>query len=91
MHDSFWVVVAHTFNHGSLEVEAGRSLWVRGQTGLQNKFQESQDYMKKLWIKEQNNKNKQTNKQTNKQKCVWQHPLMHKRELASNRKFLQLV
>jgi hypothetical protein len=35
--------------------------WVRGQTGLQSEFQDSQGYTEKPFLE---NKNKQTNKQT---------------------------
>ena len=34
-------VVAHTFNPSIQEAEAGRSLWVRSQPGLQSEFQDS--------------------------------------------------
>ena len=36
------VVVAHTFSASAQEAEAGRSLWVWGQPGLQSEFQDSQ-------------------------------------------------
>ena len=35
-------VVAHTFNPSNWEAEAGRSLRVRGQPGLQRVFQDNQ-------------------------------------------------
>ena len=38
------VVVAHTFNPSSWEAEAGGSLSVRGQSGLQSEFKDSQCY-----------------------------------------------
>jgi hypothetical protein len=47
-------IVLHTFNPSTEEAEAGRSLWVQGQPGLQKKFQESQGcYTEKLgfvWV-----------------------------------------
>ena len=43
-----WVVVVHAFNHSTQEAESGGSLWVRGQTGLQSKFQDRhQSYTEK--------------------------------------------
>ena len=57
------VAAAHTFNQNILEVEAGR-LWVRGQSGLQSKFQDSQGYSEKPCLKTKTKKQKQ--KQTNK-------------------------
>jgi hypothetical protein len=36
MRDCSQVVVEHTFNARTQEVEAGGSLWVQGQPGLQN-------------------------------------------------------
>ena len=32
---SGWAIVVHTFNPSTQEAEAGGSLWVRGQPGLQ--------------------------------------------------------
>jgi hypothetical protein len=37
-------VVAHTFNPITWEAEASSSLWVQGQPGLHNEFQDSQGY-----------------------------------------------
>ena len=45
-------VVAHTFNPSTLETEIDRSLWVQGQLGLQNEFQDSQGYTEKLKTKQ---------------------------------------
>ena len=39
--------MVHTFNPSTLKVQAGESLQVGGQPGLQNKFQASQDYIEK--------------------------------------------
>ena len=41
------VVVVHTFNPSTQEAEAGGSLGVRGQPGLQSEFQDSQGYIEK--------------------------------------------
>jgi hypothetical protein len=41
-------MVAHVFHPSTQEAEAGGSLWVRGQPGLQSEFQESQDYEERL-------------------------------------------
>jgi hypothetical protein len=38
------------FNSSTWEVEAGGSLWVRGQPGLQGEFQDCQDYTEKLCL-----------------------------------------
>jgi hypothetical protein len=50
-------------------------IWVRGQSGLQSEFQDSQSYTKKLCLekpKTKQNKTKQNKtKQTNKQKRVF--------------------
>jgi hypothetical protein len=35
-------MVAHTFSSSPWEAEAGGSLWVRGQSGLQSEFQDIQ-------------------------------------------------
>ena len=42
---SNWVMMVHTFNSSTQEAEAGRSLWVQSQPGLQSKFQDSQDFL----------------------------------------------
>jgi hypothetical protein len=45
-------VVVHTFNLSTEEVEAGISLRVQGQPGLQRlKTQDSQGYTEKLYLK----------------------------------------
>ena len=47
-----WVVVAHAFNPSPWEAEAGGSLRVRGQPGVQNKFWDSQNgYTEKPCLK----------------------------------------
>ena len=57
------MVAAHTFKPSTLEAEAGLSLWVRGQRGLQSEFQDTlQSYVEKPCLKKQNNK--QTNPKT---------------------------
>ena len=46
---------AHTaFDPSTQEAEAGGSLWVRGQPGLQSEFQSSQDYTVRLCLKKKN-------------------------------------
>lgn len=45
------VVVGHTFNLNTREVEAGGSLWVRGYPGLQREFQYNQGYIEKPCLK----------------------------------------
>jgi hypothetical protein len=47
---NYWVVVVPAFNP-SIQTEPGGSLWVRGQLGLQSKFQDSQAYTKKPCFK----------------------------------------
>ena len=49
-------VVTHPFNLSTQEAEAGRSLWVWGQSSLQSEFQDSQDSTEKLFLKKQKNK-----------------------------------
>ena len=39
--------MVHSFNPTSQEAEAGRSLWVQNQPGLQSEFQGSQGYTEK--------------------------------------------
>jgi hypothetical protein len=34
--DHGWMMEVHTFNPSTQEAEAGRSLWVGGQSGLQS-------------------------------------------------------
>lgn len=38
------MMVAHSFDPRTQEAEVRGFLWVKGQPGLQNKFQDSQDY-----------------------------------------------
>jgi hypothetical protein len=52
------VVVVHIFNLITQEAEAGESLWVWGQPGLQSKFQKSQGYTEKPWLKKLKKKKK---------------------------------
>lgn len=42
-----WVAVVPAFTPSTWEAEIGSSLWVQGQTGLQNEFQDSQGYTEK--------------------------------------------
>ena len=51
------VVMAHAFNLSPQEAEAGRSLWVQDQPGLQIEFQDSQDYTEKPCLKKANKQN----------------------------------
>ena len=51
--------MTHAFNPSTQETETGRSLWIQGKPGLENKFQDT----KKPCFKNQNNKN-QTEKVT---------------------------
>jgi hypothetical protein len=54
-------VLTHALNPSAWEAEAGRSLWVQGQPGLQIKFQDNQYcYTEKPCL--------ETNKQKKKQK-----------------------
>jgi hypothetical protein len=50
-------MVAHTFNASTWEAEAGGSLWVGGQPGLQSEFQDSQGYTEKPCLEEEKKKN----------------------------------
>jgi hypothetical protein len=54
-----WSGVVYNFNAGTRETEAGTSLWVQGQPGLQSEFLDSQgqDYTEKPCLKQ----NKKTN------------------------------
>jgi hypothetical protein len=58
------VVVTYPFNPSTQEAEAGRSLWVWGQPGLQSEFQDSQGSTEKPFLK--NKKAKQSTNQSNK-------------------------
>ena len=53
--DAVLGVVAHTCNPSTQETEAGESLWVRGQPGLQGEFQDNQAcYTEKSCLEKQN-------------------------------------
>ena len=54
-------MVVYAFNPKTQEVEAGGSLWVWGQLGLQREFQDSQNYTEKPYPEKPETK---TNKQT---------------------------
>lgn len=44
--DSFQLdMVVHAFNTSTRKVEDGRFLWIWGQSGLHNKFQNNQGYL----------------------------------------------
>jgi hypothetical protein len=49
-----WAMVVHAFNPSTWEAEAGGSLWVRGQPGLQSEFQDSQGYTEKHCLEKSN-------------------------------------
>ena len=54
-------MMAHTLDPSTWETEAGGSLWVWGQPGLQSKFQDRQScYTENSVSKKQNKTNKQT-------------------------------
>ena len=59
-------VVVLAFNPSIQHSEAGGSLWVRGQSGLQSVFQDSQGYKDKPCLKRQNKKQKGIKKFKNK-------------------------
>ena len=72
----------HTFNPSTQDVEAGGSLWVRGQHSLHSKFQDSQSYVVRPCLAKQKTKNKNKNKKKPKKNsftfksifillCVW--------------------
>ena len=52
-------VMAHTFNPGTQETEAGGPLWVRGQTSLHCEFQDNQRHTVRLSQKQLKKKTKQ--------------------------------
>ena len=56
--------MADAFNLSTQEAEAGRSLWVQGQPGLQIEFQDSQGYTENPYL----NKTKQNKTKQNKTK-----------------------
>jgi hypothetical protein len=47
-------MVTHTFNPKAQEAEAGRSIWVQGQPGLQSDFGDGQGYTEKLSLRKKN-------------------------------------
>ena len=57
------MIVLHTFNPSSWEAEAGGSLWIRGQPGLQNELQDREDYTEKPYLKKQKGKEKEKEKE----------------------------
>jgi hypothetical protein len=61
-------MVARAFNSSTWEVEAGRSLWVWGQSGLQKEFQDSQDYTEKPCFEKQNKQKKRKKKRKKERK-----------------------
>jgi hypothetical protein len=50
--------MAHASNLNAWKAEAGPSLWVQGQPGIQSEFQDSQGYVERPYLKTQNNNNK---------------------------------
>ena len=48
--DTHQAVMEHAFNPSTQEAEAGRSLWVPGQPGLQSELQDSQGYTEKPYL-----------------------------------------
>ena len=58
-------MVVHTFNLSTWEAEAGGSLWIQGQPGLQSEFQDSQGCTEKPYLKRQK-ATKQQNQNYNK-------------------------
>jgi hypothetical protein len=44
-------MVAHSFNPSILGAESGGFLWVQGQPGLHNEFQDIQNYIVKFYLK----------------------------------------
>jgi hypothetical protein len=58
----------YSSNPSTQEAEAGGSLWVQGQSGLQNEFQDSQGYIVRPGYKTKQNKTKQNKTKQNKTK-----------------------
>ena len=52
------MVVVHIFNPSTQETEAGGSLWVQGQPGLQSELLDSQGYAEKSCPRKQKQKQK---------------------------------
>ena len=44
------VVMMHTLSPSTQEAEADRSLWIRGQPGVQSEFQDSQNYTEEPYL-----------------------------------------
>lgn len=59
-------MVVHTSNLSTWEVEAGRSLWVGGQSGLYSKFENSENYIQKHCLKTKQSKTKNQQQQQKK-------------------------
>jgi hypothetical protein len=62
------VVTVHTFNPRTWEAEAGGSLWVQGQPGLQNEFQDRQGYTEKQSPKKEKQEKEKKKKEKEKEK-----------------------
>ena len=56
------MVVVHSFNHNTWDTEAGRSLQVQGQPGLQSESQDSQDYTQRNPVSQNKTKSQQNPK-----------------------------
>jgi hypothetical protein len=65
----------HSFNPSTQEAEAGASLSICGQLGVQIEFQDSQGYAEKPSLE---NKNLKPNKQTKNQYCNTNIEYMHR-------------
>lgn len=59
--------VVHVFNFNTSETEVGRSLYVRGQTGLHSKFQDSRGYAVTSYLRKKSN-HQSVNQSTNQMK-----------------------
>lgn len=57
------MMVAHSFDPRTQEAEVRGFLWVKGQPGLQNKFQDSQDYTETFSEKKKKKRKKKASKQ----------------------------